>query len=110
MKCKNCDNEIKRGLWCSDKCRKAYGRKSDSKVGQTELGQVGQPNSDTSLIPNFGQPDCQCKHCQQCRANKLDVKLNHGSYMSAAELAVNGYSFNRVSLPGDTDYRGCAGL
>lgn len=28
--CRNCSKEIDRGKWCSDKCRKAYGRKSDN--------------------------------------------------------------------------------
>lgn len=35
--CQNCGKQIPKGKWCSDKCRKAYGRNSDNsdiKVGQ----------------------------------------------------------------------------
>jgi len=55
-------------------------------------------------IPNYGQPDCQCKHCQQTRNNKSNLILNHGPHKTAGELGPN--ELNRVSLPGDPDYDG----
>ena len=49
MNCKNCDNEVTgRKVYCSDKCRKAFKRKSD-KLGQDN---ADKPNSDTQV----GQP------------------------------------------------------
>jgi hypothetical protein len=57
-----------------------------------------------SKIINYGQPDCECKHCQNHRANKgSKLTLNHGKYKTAKELADN--EINRVSLPGDADYK-----
>lgn len=55
--CQNCGEQIEKGKWCSDKCRKAHGRKSDNpdtRVGQnpdktnpdTDILQVGQAKSD----------------------------------------------------------------
>jgi hypothetical protein len=55
---------------------------------------------------NYGLDNCQCKHCQACITNKSTARLNHGEYMTAAELEQNGYDFNRVTLPGDIDYVG----
>lgn len=55
-KCANCEKDIVRGRWCSDKCRKVFTRKSDNpdKVGQinpdtdkkSDKTQPGQPKSD----------------------------------------------------------------
>src|SRR4030042_6371193 len=56
-----------------------------------------------NLPANFGQPDCQCKHCQNTRASGSKFILNHGPYKRASELA--GNELNRVSLPGDVDYQ-----
>ena len=55
--CQNCGEQIPKGKWCSDKCRKAYTRKSDNpdkQVGQkadktmsdTDILEVGQTKSD----------------------------------------------------------------
>lgn len=57
-------------------------------------------------IPNYGQPDCQCMHCQQNRANGNKSIINHGPYKPYQALAKN--EANRVSLPGDPDYAGVA--
>lgn len=53
-------------------------------------------------IENFGQPDCQCKHCQQNRNQGSRHIINHGPYKKEAEL--KGRELNRVALPGDPDF------
>lgn len=55
-----------------------------------------------SVIPNYGQPDCECMHCQSNRANDNRHIINHEPYKT--DLAAN--EINRVSLPGDPDYAG----
>jgi len=63
------------------------------------------PTLEPSALPaNFGQPDCQCMHCQQNRRSNHKRVLNHGEYKPAALLGKN--EINRVSLPGDVDYQG----
>ncbi len=57
---------------------------------------------------NYGQLDCQCMHCQQNRRSDHRLVLNHGAYKPAGQLGRN--EWNRVSLPGDVDYDGAAGL
>ena len=134
MNCLNCNKEListgnnpKR--YCSDSCRKAFTRKNadiaiqpakdailsavnariTAQPGQIELGQSNpdtQPGQITDRPANYGQPDCQCKHCQQVQTNKSNAILNHNGYISASELIANGYTHNRVSLPGDIDYVG----
>ena len=59
---------------------------------------------DSHTLPNFGQSDCQCMHCQSNRVNGNKSIINHGGYKTAAELGSN--EFNRVTLPGDIDYDG----
>jgi hypothetical protein len=62
-----------------------------------------EPVDPQKLIPNFGQPDCQCKHCQSVRSGNLKLTVNHGEFIP------NAFSFgivNRVSLPCDIDYSG----
>ena len=51
---------------------------------------------------NYGQPDCQCRHCQNNRRSGNKYTLNHGPYKKLAQLGTREY--NRVSLPGDPDY------
>jgi len=63
-----------------------------------------QPTIADELPANFGQPDCQCMHCQQNRRSKHPRVINHGDYKLANELVAN--EINRVSLPGDVDYEG----
>lgn len=55
-------------------------------------------------IENYGQPDCECWHCQNNGANGSKHILNHSQYKPVAELAEN--ELNRVSLPGDSDNDG----
>ena len=59
----------------------------------------------TPDIENFGQPDCQCKHCQQNRAQGSRHVINHGPYKTEQQL--EDRELNRVALPGDADYTGC---
>ena len=64
----------------------------------------GDGDGDGEGIPNYGQPDCQCKHCQQHRTVAGSKRtLNHGPYKTADQLAE--HEGNRVSLPGDADYK-----
>lgn len=58
------------------------------------------------LPANFGQPDCECRHCRANRANGNRHVLNHGTAKPYPLLDRN--ELNRVSLPGDTDYTGVA--
>ena len=53
-------------------------------------------------IANYGEPECECKHCQANRANGGKRIVNHGQYKPAKLLATN--EVNRVPLPGDPDY------
>ncbi len=59
------------------------------------------------LPANFGQPDCQCRHCQNSRVarpHRGHWSLNHGHTRQPEELADN--ELNRVAMPGDIDYVG----
>jgi len=65
------------------------------------------PNSHTqNVIPNYGQPGCECMHCKHNRANGSRHILNHGPHKPAHLLGQD--ELNRVSLPGDPDYDGTA--
>jgi hypothetical protein len=122
--------------FCSDKCRKRTSRTNSDKINapesnmKDELGQVGHnvPPEIVRIEPelvqnatrtdelvrtqsrnkpdNYGQDNCQCYHCKTSRINKNPKRFNHGDYMTAQELALNGYDLNRVTLPGDVDYGG----
>lgn len=84
--------------YCSAACRKvAFQNRQDGVPENDKSGSVP-----STLPANFGQPDCQCKHCQQNRANGNKHIINHGPYKTADELAPN--EVNRMSLPGDVDY------
>jgi hypothetical protein len=72
--------------------------------GMTSAGYDTEGMTSKALPANYGQPDCQCKHCRQNRANKSKLVINHGDYKKASELADN--EVNRVTLPGDVDYEG----
>ena len=54
--------------------------------------------------PNFGQPDCECRHCQNNRQSGDHKLINHGPHKLIGEL--KDHELNRVSLPGDVDYAG----
>ena len=71
--------------------------------GVTEGVTKGVTTIDPAVaIPNYGLPDCQCKHCQNNRNSGYKYILNHGPYKKLSELGTREY--NRVSLPGDPDY------
>jgi hypothetical protein len=86
---------------------------STSDANVLDLSNV-PPENDTKLDPkdvrpiNYGTDDCTCLHCQQLKTNGVKGKLNHGVPMFAAQLRDAGYIANRVSLPGDIDYKGVA--
>ena len=58
----------------------------------------------TVLPANFGQDDCTCRHCQNNRAKGSPHTLNHGAHKLAKALSKK--ELNRVTLPGDVDYKG----
>jgi hypothetical protein len=128
-KCLNCglEFEAKRGTakFCSNRCRKlAFQRKSKVSVpavlsvlgitvpenGKVSVSVVSVPGfkvgdiNEPELPANFGQPDCECRHCQQNRRSDHKLIINHGAWKPASQLAAN--EVNRVSLPGDVDYVG----
>lgn len=103
MKCKQCGTEVisignRIREFCSDKCRKAFSR--SIRTDQSGQIQSGQSNPDKPL--NYGQPDCQCMHCQQ---NKGKLIINHDKPKKYEDMRAN--EVNRVALPGDIDYAGC---
>ena len=57
------------------------------------------------LPSNYGLPDCQCKHCINNRAKPERDRyiINHGPRKETHRLGSN--EINRVSLPGDSDYK-----
>ena len=119
MKCLVCGTVIKGRAGkktCSTKCRQALARKCDTSVTakcdnvtvtpSVTVTDTKLPCSDPKEFPaNYGQADCQCKHCQASRSHDHRWVINHGPWKSLHELAAN--EVNRVSLPGDVDYEGC---
>ena len=112
MKCLNCNNEaVGHSKYCGDSCKVLWNRKQKSvnrKQGITEQ-EFTEKVSEIYDVPvklpaNFGQPNCECMHCQSKRVNKSKNIINHGPVKTAAQLGPN--EINRVSLPGDVDYRG----
>jgi hypothetical protein len=95
-----------RSKYCSDRCKVAYNRsKSVTDVTEKTVTSKTVTNS-TSAIPNYGLADCQCNACQ-CNESKPPAKrltINHGPHKSHSELMDN--EVNRVSVPGEPDYRG----
>ena len=84
-------------------------RKRDESVMQpsqkrdvTEI--VTEPVSNTLRPANYGQPDCECRHCANNRAQNNRLLINHGPYKTAAELKSN--EVNRQTMTGDADYEG----
>lgn len=98
--------------------RQASQRRRDKLKGMTPVPDSGMTGT-SNVIPsedvtepevtnitrpaNFGQSDCQCRHCQNNRNNGSRLTINHGPYKRSHEL-VQG-EVNRISLPGDVDYR-----
>lgn len=76
-----------------------------------ECNGVVTPEGVKPEVPaNYGQPNCECRHCAQTKTQRErgQIVLNHGAYKPEHELADN--EVNRVSLPGDVDYAGvCLG-
>ena len=54
------------------------------------------------LPANFGQSNCQCRHCRANEANGLRLTINHGQYKPVSQLGPK--EVNRVAKPGDADY------
>jgi len=76
--------------------------------GMTGQGMTVTPEGPKKQVPvNYGQPDCECRHCGNVRRSKSGHTLNHGPYKTAGQLGKG--EFNRVSLPGDVDYAGVGG-
>ncbi len=134
MKCENsCGTDLsgRQQRFCSDKCRKqslrAATKRNSDKLGRSnsdkvELGQKSNKiptdaemdslcaSGEITYIKgkplNFGQGDCECKHCQYNRTYGNKFTLNHGKWKNVSGLGRN--ELNRVSLPGDIDYVGVA--
>jgi len=82
--------------------RAAAQRRRDKSKGMTQL--EAMPNVIPDSPANYGQSDCQCRHCTNVRAAGGRHVLNHGPYKPGNELS--RHELNRVSLPGDVDYTG----
>ncbi len=114
--CKNCgilfETKDPRRKHCSSKCKQAAYRNKRNAPTVTKPGSVTVDSPKIAKIrgtgegvPNYGQPDCECRHCQQQRTVASSKRtLNHGPYKTADQLAE--HEGNRVSLPGDADYTG----
>ena len=105
--CMNCGKDViskgtKPAKYCSDKCRKAYGRKQPDITTNGQVQQTDKPVRGQG-IANYGQEDCACQHCKGVSLNRLSITLNHGQYRPASHLA---NEHNRCTLPGDVDYNG----
>ncbi len=127
MNCKECGKELvqvkgKRAKeYCDDACKKRFQRKNRDLSENGDIGeikthqdcagstQIGTAISGQGLnrdnigtinepILNWAQPDCQCRHCLNVHKTRPEARLNHGDYMTAAELELNGYDYNRVSI------------
>ncbi|MHC4121953.1 MAG: hypothetical protein ACYSSI_00135 [Planctomycetota bacterium] len=95
-----------RAKWCSGKCKQAAYRNSKRNtvtVTPPKSVTADEPESVTVRPENYGQPDCQCMHCQTNRANGNRHTINHGSHKLHHELGPR--ELNRVTLPGDIDYK-----
>ena len=120
--CVICGKECQ-GMCCSGACRARKSRRTNMNQGARSEAHAEQIKADDQPkprakdpklletlgtgkgIPNFGQPNCQCKQCQAYRIAKKDISLlNHGPYKQANHLGEG--EANRVSLPGDQDYEG----
>ncbi len=115
MKCKwhECDNEARaKSPFCSGTCKKRYQRTSGTnvpvEVGQrpsgTEVGQ-GAIINEESVVSYENYLKYQPLGMYATRANP--ETLNWGAWMDKAQLKQNGKTANRVTLPGDWEYKGC---
>ena len=108
MKCKNCDNELtgRQQGHCSDRCRMALKRTQPEQVKvehetRTALDANAGP-------PQIGRPDLE--HYQsnpEMYATRTNPeKLNWGPWLGSVDLKARSFVANRVSIPGDWDYKG----
>jgi hypothetical protein len=84
--------------------KEAAQRRRDKLKGMTQADSVATSVIPENVIPNYGQVDCQCRHCKQAKTNRSKNVINHGAYKPDCLLAKD--EVNRVSLPGDPDYDG----
>ena len=110
MECIVCGKESKNEC-CSGRCRARKSRRTRTDEAHAPERTLKQPpplDIVYSLVgndvkpANFGQPDCECQHCQTNRVNGNKHTINHGAWKSAQELDEG--ELNRVALPGDVDY------
>lgn len=76
-------------------------------VGKQKEVDKRTPSTTPDTLPkpaNYGQPDCQCQHCQNNRKLGNHLVINHWPYKTGTELLFG--EMNRVTLPGDPDYIG----
>lgn len=111
--CEQCGAEFDGlGKYCSGSCRakasRARAKRTDEPAHAHDSAAHAQAHAPD--IPNYGRADCECMHCQQCRANGSRLAVWHGRPMTASEI-LKHYSktgeavVNRQALPGDVDYR-----
>ena len=121
MECLNCkavfESKTSRAKYCSDKCKTAYARTvtEDSTVTPVTVTNVTIPVTVTHSTvtkpvtvtkpDNYGQFDCSCNHCKANIASGSKSVINHGEWKPYTKLSFN--ELNRVSSPGDWDYKGC---
>ena len=108
MKCNQCNEEFEGragAKYCSTKCRVKANRNKTDGVSVTDVTDKLSVTV-TDKPANFGQPDCECRHCRNNQASGGHKVINHGPYKTAFELGQ--HEINRVSLPGDVDYKGVA--
>ncbi len=135
VKCKNlCGKDLagRQKEFCSDKCRMQHKRQAEGErdapqpertiPNRSNLNKVEQ-KSDTVInytttvftqsdpchefhIANFGESDCACKMCETNRLSSSKHIINHGAWKPLGKLGKT--ELNRVSLPGDVDYKGVA--
>ena len=63
MKCQNCNKEIERGKWCSDKCRKEFARIQETGVLPGIDTEFVEYRKSKGLDWNFGEvmvKKCDC--------------------------------------------------
>lgn len=107
MNCKNpnCNNEIARGKWCSDKCRMAVTRTKCSPKPEQIKGEQPNPNrSGTHPVTHLEHLQFYRDNPDQYATRTNPDKLNWGPHMDCFELRAAGFVANRVTIPGDWDY------
>jgi len=130
MACLNCGKEVIQAgnrpkLYCGDSCRMSHKRSESANKNVPESPILDELCPTRTIVPsirtaypnkilneqpirtgalpeNYGQPDCQCRHCQNNIKNNLGLTINHGKRVNQT----NPKHVNRVSLPGDIDYIG----